>query len=81
MCVCMCVCVCVCVCACACVRADVSEVESFALYPGLVVVVRGHNVSGQILMAKQIYSVPTHTLTDWMDAFASWARAGTQSPL
>jgi hypothetical protein len=36
---------------------DLSEAESYLLFPGQIVVVEGHNATGQTLVAKTIYTV------------------------
>jgi DNA polymerase alpha subunit B len=38
------------------VRLDLTEVESFALFPGQVCVIEGHNVTGQVLVVQKIYT-------------------------
>jgi hypothetical protein len=35
---------------------DLSEIESFALFPGQIVVIEGNNATGQVLVAKKIYT-------------------------
>ena len=36
--------------------ADLSEIESFAIFPGQIVVIEGNNATGQVLVAKKIYT-------------------------